>query len=238
MINGGQEAKMGTLVNDGRVLRIRIPSGYEQADRTSRRGTGTGGGRTMKRFWKALGILILCATCAYAAASATISGTVKDPAGAPFRGAFVRAQNLQTKIAVNVLSDNRGRYQIQDLPAGEYNVGVSAVGYKSDPRPGVKLAAGESSSLDFALQQGMVRWSDLSMYQGKTLLPDGQGKDILVGNCFACHAFQTRMAAVKRDLEGWTQAVNSMRETRHARLASHINDQEAKVLSSYLNDAF
>jgi virginiamycin B lyase len=185
-----------------------------------------------------LGILILCATCAYAAASATISGTVKDPAGAPFRGAFVRAQNLQTKIAVNVLSDNHGRYQIQDLPAGEYNVGVSAVGYKSDSRPGVKLAAGESSSLDFGLQSGMVRWSDLSMYQGKTLLPDGQGKDILVGNCFACHSFQTRMAAVKRDLEGWTQAVNSMRETRHARLANHINDQEAKVLSSYLNDAF
>ena len=29
MINGGQEAKMGILVNNGRVLRIKIPSGYE-----------------------------------------------------------------------------------------------------------------------------------------------------------------------------------------------------------------
>jgi len=45
----------------------------------------------------------------------------------------------------------------------------------------VKLAAGDSSWLDFALQQGTVLWSDLSMYQGKTLLPPGKGKDILTG---------------------------------------------------------
>jgi len=46
------------------------------------------------------------------------------------------------------------------------------------------------------------------------------------------------MAAVKRDLEGWTTAVSFMRETRHARLANHINDHQAQVLANYLNDAF
>ena len=46
------------------------------------------------------------------------------------------------------------------------------------------------------------------------------------------------MAAVKRDLDGWTTAVNFMRDTRHARLANHINDQQALVLTNYLNDAF
>src|SRR5690242_18703500 len=114
----------------------------------------------MNRFWSALGLVVLCTTLAHSAADATISGVVKDPAGAPFRGAFVHAQNVQTKITVNVLSDSQGRYRIQNLPPGEYQIRVTATGYKADPRTGVKLAAGESSSLDFALQQGTVRWAD------------------------------------------------------------------------------
>ena len=108
----------------------------------------------MNRFWKALGLVIFCAAFAYGAADATISGVVKDPAGAPFRGAFVHAQNVQSKITVNVMSDNQGRYRIQNLPPGEYQVRVTATGYAADPRTGVKLAAGDTSSLDFALQQG------------------------------------------------------------------------------------
>src|SRR6266853_5362734 len=163
--------------------------------------TGRG---SMNRFWKALGLVFFCATLAHGATDATISGLVKDASGAPFRGAFVHAQNVQSKITVNVLSDNQGRYRIQNLPPGEYQIRVTAAGYKSDPRSGVKLAAGDNSMLDFALQQGTVRWADLSLYQGKALMPDGKGKEILTGNCFACHGFQTRMAAVKRDHDGWT----------------------------------
>ena len=192
----------------------------------------------MNKLWKMLGLAILSAATLGAATDATLTGVVKDPGGAPFRGAFVHAQNLQSKITVNVMSDARGRYRIGQLPPGDYEVLVTAAGYESDPRRDVKLAAGDSSSVDFALKLGMVRWSDLSMYQGKTLLPPGKGKDLLTDNCFACHSFQTRMAAVKRDLDGWKQAVNFMLETRHARLANHINAKDAVVLTNYLNDAF
>jgi len=194
----------------------------------------------MKRFWIAmgLGIFIAASACAYGAADGNISGVVKNPAGAPFRGAFVQAQNTQSKITVDVMSDSQGRYRIPNLAPGEYQVRASATGFKADPRTGVKLAAGDSASVDFALQQGTVRWSDLSLYQGKTLLPEGKGKEILSGNCFACHGFQTRMAAVKRDHDGWTQAVNYMLETRHARLGNHIDAADAAVLTNYLDDAF
>jgi mono/diheme cytochrome c family protein len=192
----------------------------------------------MSKIWKVLGLFLICAALSYGATDATLTGVIKDPSGAPYRGAFVRAQNLQSKITVNVMSDGQGSYRIANLPPGDYVVRVTAVGYRSEPRHDVRLAAGDSSSLDFALQQGMVRWSDLSLYQAKMLLPPGKGKSILFGNCFACHGFQTRMAAVKRDLDGWKQAVNFMLETRHARLGNHINDEDAAILTNYLNDAF
>ncbi len=169
---------------------------------------------------------------------ASITGAVKDPAGAAFRGAFVSAKNVRTRITVNVQSGNDGRFQIRNLAPGEYEVRVSAPGYKSDPRMHVKLAAGEQSAEDFALQKGMLRWSDLSLYQGKALWPAGEGKTLLTENCFACHGFQTRMAAVGRDLDGWTTAVNFMLDTRRARLSNHINTEQANVLTNYLNDLF
>jgi virginiamycin B lyase len=193
----------------------------------------------MLKFGRAIGLLILCAALGHAATQASISGVVKDPAGAVFRGAFVSAQNMQSKISVDVMSDNQGHYQIQNLAPGDYVVRVRAPGYKTDPsRLRLKLAEGETASHDFALLEGKLRWSDLSLYQGISLLPEGEGKNILTGNCFACHGFQSRMAGVQRDLDTWTAAVSYMRETRHARLANHINDQQAQVLIHYLDDAF
>src|SRR5580693_9906660 len=85
---------------------------------------------------------------------ATITGTVKGPDGAPFKGAFVQAQNTRTKITVNVLSHKDGGYCVEDLPAGEYVLRIRAVGYQADPRTGVTLTASQSASMDWALKQG------------------------------------------------------------------------------------
>src|SRR6266550_4428369 len=94
------------------------------------------------------------------ALGATVAGTVKVPDGAPFRGAFVQAQNSATKIMVSVLSDRTGHYRIENLPAGQYQLQVRAVGYRSAPHPGVSLAADQNASYEFALQKDMVRWAD------------------------------------------------------------------------------
>jgi len=115
---------------------------------------------------------------------------VKGPDSAAFQGAFVEAQNMKTKVTVAVLSDTQGRYRIEDLPPGQYRVFLRAVGYRTDPRTGVDLAADQNASLDFALQTGTVRWSDISLYQGKQLFPPGPGKDILLSEpCAVCHSF-------------------------------------------------
>ena len=170
---------------------------------------------------------------------ATITGTVKGKDGAPFQGAFVQAQNTKTRITVSVLSDSRGQYRIQRLPAGEYRVQINAVGFRSDPRTGVNLTADQNASFDFALQTGEVHWSDISVYQGKQLLPPGRGKDILFGDsCSVCHSFQSRMAAVRRDGDGWRDRVQYMRTAMSYILASRVNDQDAADLSAYLTSMF
>src|ERR1700733_8371492 len=101
--------------------------------------------------------------------AATIRGTVKGPDGSPFEGAFVGAQNSKTKITVSVLSDRQGHSQVQNLPAGDYELRIRAVGYKADPRTSLMLSGEQNASADFVLQNGTVRWSDISLYQGQQL---------------------------------------------------------------------
>jgi virginiamycin B lyase len=170
--------------------------------------------------------------------AATVAGNVKGPDGAPFEGAFVQAINAKTHISVSVLSDKQGRYRVENLPAGEYQIRVRAVGFSTDPHSAVNLSADQNVSFEFALQKGTVHWSDLNLYQGKKLMPEGKGKETLSANCFICHGFQTRMASVRRDEEGWRDRVGYMRQSMAFQLSERINDEKANELVSYLNSTF
>jgi virginiamycin B lyase len=187
---------------------------------------------------KLVAFAILFAVFSSLAQAATVTGNVKSPDGAPFQGAFVQAINAKTHISVSVLSDKQGRYRVENLPAGEYQVRVRAVGYSTDPHSAVNLSADQNVSFEFALQKGAVRWSDLNLYQGKKLMPEGKGKETLSSNCFICHGFQTRMATVRRDEEGWHDRVDYMRQSMAFQLSDRINDEKAKDLVSYLNSTF
>jgi virginiamycin B lyase len=192
----------------------------------------------MKPLGRCAGLAAVVSAVALAAWSGTISGTVKDPSGQVFRGAFVQAQNTQTKITTIVLTDGQGRYRVENLPAGNYEVHAKTTGLKSAPRSGVAVAATGGTSLDFSLRADPVRWSDLSLYQSWELLPGGRGKELLQQQCSACHGLQTRMAARPKDEAGWTRAVNYMRVTRKSRLGGRIDDQDAADLVTYLTKAF
>ena len=150
-----------------------------------------------------LGAVLVALSGTTCASAATLTGTVTGPDGKPFRGAFVQARNLKTRITVSVLSDSAGRYHVDNLPAGDYRLGLRAIGFQADPRGGIVLDAGQSLAQDLALKQDRVRWSDISMHQGRKLLPEAPGKTELFTHCMACHGFESRMAAVIRDGDGW-----------------------------------
>src|SRR5271167_3759236 len=107
-------------------------------------------GAAMQRIPKILALIGAMIFLAAFARAATITGTVKGPDGAPFMGAFVQAQDTKTKITVNVLSHKDGKYHFDDLPAGDYELRIRALGYQADPRLGVSLKAKQKASFDWA----------------------------------------------------------------------------------------
>ena len=97
------------------------------------------------KLFSALSSFVLFAGIAY---GGTISGVVKSPDGAPFEGAFVQAQNTKSHISVYVLSQPDGHYEIDRLPAGDYNLRIRTVGYKAEAKAGLALASESSRSRD------------------------------------------------------------------------------------------
>jgi len=198
----------------------------------------------MRALDKGLVAFALTSWLAPAAFAATIAGNVTGPDGKPFMGAFVVAENARNKTTVSVLSDAQGSYRIANLPAAAYTVQISAIGYKSEPRADVRLAGEETASFDFALQKSMVRWSDLTTYQGRQLLPKTKSHDLshndpFFTTCFqSCHSFQKRMATGSWDEDGWRTRVIYMRDVMMAGEGRRLSNDEVDDFVSYLTTAF
>ncbi len=85
------------------------------------------------------------------AQSGSLSGTVTDAqSGEVLPGANVVIQDLQRGAPVNA----EGEYEITDIPAGTYTVNVTFIGYNESSKT-VEISAGESVTLNFALQGGV-----------------------------------------------------------------------------------
>jgi hypothetical protein len=83
--------------------------------------------------------------------TATLSGTVTDPAGAVIVAATVTARNIATGQIRTVTTDSAGLYHLISLPPGEYELEVEAKGFASLKRSGVRLLVGQSVNLDLTL---------------------------------------------------------------------------------------
>jgi hypothetical protein len=87
-------------------------------------------------------------------ANGTITGVVKDPAGAVVANTAVQIRNTETGIASSTVTTETGAYTVPQLPPGPYSVTVSATGFKKLTRTGLTVEAGQTLPLDLVLEVG------------------------------------------------------------------------------------
>lgn len=87
-------------------------------------------------------------------AGATLSGTVSDQSGALIPAAKVAVKNTGTGLAREIKTDTAGAYSAPNLPAGKYDVIVSAAGFATVEQKDITLTVGESQLLNVSLRVG------------------------------------------------------------------------------------
>jgi hypothetical protein len=104
---------------------------------------------------------ILCALFAYASFAqsftSSITGTVTDPAGAAVANAQVELENTQTNDVHDSTTTSGGHYQFTNLQPGQYQVTVTAPGFKKYVKSGLILQSQINASVDVPLEIGNVQ---------------------------------------------------------------------------------
>ena len=82
-----------------------------------------------------------------------LTGTVKDPDGAPIPGAAVQLRNTATGDTYSAVTPASGQYTLDNVqPGGPYTLTIAAEGYEQKSRSGVQLALGQRLTLDVPLR--------------------------------------------------------------------------------------
>jgi outer membrane receptor protein involved in Fe transport len=90
------------------------------------------------------------------AASANLTGTVKDTSGGVLPGVTITAKNVATNEVRTTVTGGDGLYRITNLPRGTYEVTAELQGFKILRQSDVLLTVGDTVRLDFPLEVGTV----------------------------------------------------------------------------------
>jgi hypothetical protein len=83
-----------------------------------------------------------------------VSGTVTDPAGSVVPNASVSVRNLETGSPYQTTSTETGNYSLPQLPAGTYEIIVTAPGFSRYVQQGIRTLVASTVRVDVALQIG------------------------------------------------------------------------------------
>lgn len=96
-------------------------------------------------------VVLVAWASAHAANAGAIAGYVKDASGAPQMGAVVEIFVSAAKVGTTVFTDSRGYYLANNLPAGTYQIKVSASSFLPSLREDVVLRAGAHLVINLTL---------------------------------------------------------------------------------------
>jgi len=141
-----------------------------------------------------------------AASTVSLSGMVRDEGGKPLRGARITVAT--DKESISRFADGAGRYKIENINAGPYQVSATAWGYevKNENR---ELSA--DAEMNFRLEPD---WDPrrLSSADWLSALPENEDTLTLRASCIRCHnlSYIVRRRGLNEPL--WTNLVENMGE--------------------------
>jgi outer membrane receptor protein involved in Fe transport len=98
--------------------------------------------------------VLICGNGNAQLSTATVFGTITDPAGAAIPKASVTLTQTDTGFVRTVVTNGNGGYRADFLPIGPYKIAVVAIGFKKLDREGITLTVTEEAHLDFAVTVG------------------------------------------------------------------------------------
>ena len=103
-----------------------------------------------------------------------VQGTVTDPS----RGPIASVQVSISALRVGGLTNSQGRYQLMGVPAGQHEVRIDLIGYRSITQT-VSVAAGQTATLDFQLELSPISLDQI------VVTATGEQRKVEVGNAVA-----------------------------------------------------
>jgi hypothetical protein len=88
--------------------------------------------------------------------SASLTGAITDETAGAITKATVTLKSMNTGIELNISTDSKGYYSFLNLPAGDYELKVTATGFQTHTRTGVRIALNEKVRLDLQLKIGAM----------------------------------------------------------------------------------
>ena len=85
-----------------------------------------------------------------------VIGIVTDPQGAAVPGAKVIVTNVGTNVSWNTVTDDKGNYQVLDVPIGQYSVTVENRGFSKSRTEPQELTINQALRIDIHMRVGSV----------------------------------------------------------------------------------
>src|SRR5688572_23959822 len=101
--------------------------------------------------------------------SGSIQGEVRDEKQAVIPKAKVTLRNVQTNDTRTTDSDDEGRYRLNNVPVGNYELIIEAQGFGKYEQSGITLSLNQNAVIDASLKPGDLQAS-VSVVENASLL--------------------------------------------------------------------
>ncbi|MEO8168085.1 MAG: TonB-dependent receptor, partial [bacterium] len=123
-------------------------------------------------------VLVLLSSKGYADTKGKLTGKIVDGKEQPVIGANV----LIVGTSIGASANEEGLFVILNIPAGVYDVRISAVGYQTKTTTGVRIESGQTATLNVTIVESMIEADAVTVVAERPLVDTRQTSSIAILN--------------------------------------------------------